>query len=137
MLNFQNSKIYKLVSNQSDDIYIGSTVHKLAGRLYKHKHKTNTCVSKSMFINDAIISIILIEAYPCNNKYELRAREHHYITTLQCINKYKPFDGDKQTYDKQYAKIYNKEHVVDIAIYNKKYRKWGRTKQNSILNVKK
>ena len=46
MPNYQNGKIYKLVSNISNDIYIGSTVNKLSHRLNKHKSKANKCVSK-------------------------------------------------------------------------------------------
>ena len=75
MPNYQNGKIYKLVSNISNDIYIGSTVNKLSHRLNAHKNKANECVSKQLFSNDAVIQIILIESYPCNNKSELKARE--------------------------------------------------------------
>ena len=61
MPNYQESKIYKLVSNISDDIYIGSTVNRLSHRLNQHKNKHNSCVSKNLFTNDAVIQIILIE----------------------------------------------------------------------------
>ena len=65
MPNYQDGKIYKLVSNISSDIYIGSTVNILTHRLNEHKKKTNPCVSKQLFANDAVIKIILIELYPC------------------------------------------------------------------------
>ena len=124
MPNYQESKIYKLVSNISDDIYIGSTVNRLSHRLNQHKCKQNSCVSKTLFTNDAIIQIILIESYPCNNKSELKAREHHYITTLTCINKHIPFVTDIVVVngnEKEWNKAYNVEHVVEKAIYNKEY----------------
>ena len=124
MPNYQNGKIYKLVSNISNDIYIGSTVNKLSHRLNAHKNKANECVSKQLFANDAVIQIILIESYPCNNKMELRAKEHHYITTLVCINKKIPFitdiviiNGDKKEWDK----AYRIEHVAEIAARKKTY----------------
>ena len=139
MPNYQNGKIYKLVSNISSDIYIGSTVNKLSHRLNAHKKKSNGCASKQLFANDAVIQIILIELCPCNNKMELRAKEHHYITTLGCINKRIPFvtdivvvNGDHREWDKAYNsehavevaarnKAYSLEHVVEIATYKKAY----------------
>ena len=124
MPNYQDGKIYKLVSNISTDIYIGSTVNKLSHRLNLHKHKTNKCVSKQLFTNDAVIQIILIEMFPCNCKIELKAREHHYITTLMCINKNIPFvtdivvvNGDK----KEWGKAYATEHADKIAVRQKTY----------------
>ena len=124
MPNYQNGKIYKLVSNISSDIYIGSTVNKLSHRLNCHKNKANKCVSKQLFANDAVIQIILIESCPCNNKSELTAREHHFITTLVCINKKIPFvtdivivNGDQKEWDK----AYRVEHLVEIAAYRKTY----------------
>ena len=124
MPNYQNGKIYKLVSNISSDIYIGSTVNKLSHRLNCHKNKANKCVSKQLFANDAVIQIILIESCPCNNKSELTAREHHFITTLMCINKHIPFvtdivvvNGDR----KEWLKAYVAAHVVEKAAYNESH----------------
>ena len=65
MPDFSKGKIYKLVSNISSDVYVGSCLVDLSKRLYQHKSKSNKAVSKSMFINDAIITIVLIEDFPC------------------------------------------------------------------------
>ena len=135
MPNYQNGKIYKLVSNISSDIYIGSTVNKLSHRLNMHKTKANKCVSKQLFTDDAVIQIILIESCPCNNKLELTAREHHYITTLMCINKHIPFvtdivivNGDRKEWQKAYVAAhvvekaaYNESHAVEISAQKKTY----------------
>ena len=124
MPNYQNGKIYKLVSKISNDIYIGSTVNRLCHRLHSHKKETNDCVSKQLFANDAVIQIILIESCPCNNKMELIAREHHYITTLVCINKKIPFITDIAIVNgnhKEWQKAYNKLHAVEIADKQKDY----------------
>ena len=91
MPDYSLSKIYKLVSNKTSDIYIGSCLMRLSSRLCTHKHKSNTCVSKKLFVNDAIITIVLIENFACNTKNELKARELHHITTNNCINVNKPF----------------------------------------------
>ena len=94
MPDFSKGKIYKLVSNISSDVYIGSCIIELCRRLSKHKSPSNNCASKSMFINDAIITIVLIENYPCETKNQLKARELHFMTTIDCININKPFITD-------------------------------------------
>ena len=125
MPNYQNGKIYKLVSNISSDIYIGSTVNKLSHRLCEHKNKSNQCVSKQLFANDAVIQIILIESCPCNSKSELIAREHYYITTLVCINKRIPFVtdifGDRKEWMKAWGKAYYESHADEMLVQNKAY----------------
>ena len=135
MPDFSKGKIYKLVSNKSSDVYIGSCLIYLSKRLYGHKSKYNNCVSKGMFVNDAIISIVLIEDCPCENKNQLKARELHYITTLQCINKNKPFisdiqiiNGDNKEWQKQYQAQYNETHKEEIkqqrALYNETHKNY-------------
>ena len=118
MPDFSKAKIYKLVSNKSSDVYIGSCIIELSKRFSVHKCKSNTCISKSMFINDAIITIVLIENYPCLCKNEMKARELHYITTLECINKNKPFVCDINYSDyKEWQKQYQLEHKEQIKQY--------------------
>ena len=124
MPDFSKAKIYKLVSNKSSDVYIGSCLVELSKRLSVHKAPSNLCVSKTMFIDDAVITIVLIENYPCLCKNEMKARELHYITTLQCININKPFisdiqiiDGDKKEWEKQYDKQYILEHKEEKKQY--------------------
>ena len=115
MPDYQNSKIYKLVSNKTSDIYIGSCLMRLSTRLSGHKSKSNKAVSRNLFINDAIITIVLIEKFPCNTKNELKARELYYITANNCINANKPFVcdipySDKKAWNKEYQQA-NKEHI--------------------------
>ena len=122
MPDYSLSKIYKLVSNKTSDIYIGSCLMRLSTRLSCHKQKDNTCVSKKLFIDNAIITIVLIENFPCNTKNELKARELFHITTNNCININKPFVceipfGDRKEYDK----IYNKEYYTNHKQEAKKY----------------
>ena len=126
MPDYQNSKIYKLVSNKTTDIYIGSCLMRLSTRLSNHKHKSNTTVSKKLFVDDAIITIVLIENFACNTKNELKARELHHITSNTCINANKPFVCDILISDrKEYDKIYNKEyytnHKEEAKEHNKAY----------------
>ena len=120
MPNFSKGKIYKLVSNKSSDVYIGSCLVDLSKRLYGHKSKSNKAVSKSMFVDGAIISIVLIEDCPCENKNQLKARELHYITTINCINKNKPYVSDIQIINgdnKEWHKQYTETHKEQKALY--------------------
>lgn len=77
-VDYSHGKIYKLVSNQTDAIYIGSTASALHQRLYQHKIASNKCFSKQLTQYDDC-RIILIEDYACNNKRELTAREYYQI----------------------------------------------------------
>ena len=137
MPDYQLSKIYKLVSNKTSDIYIGSCLMRLSTRLSTHKSKSNTTVSKKLFTDDAIITIVLIENFPCNTKNELKARELYYITTNNCINVNKPFVcdlpySDGKAWNKEYQQAnkeqlsayrneYNSINVEHIKEYQKKY----------------
>ena len=122
MPDFSKAKIYKLVSNKSSDIYIGSCLVELSKRFSVHKTPSNKCVSKSMFVDDAIITIVLIENYQCENKNQMKARELHYITTLQCINKNKPFVCDINYSDyKEWQKQYQLEHGEQIKQQKQQY----------------
>jgi len=83
---YKNGKIYKIISNFSDQIYIGSTTQPLNKRHYDHKKfykrylegKCNRTMS-SEIIKLGETDIILIESYPCENKNELHKRERYWI----------------------------------------------------------
>ena len=129
MVNYQEGKIYKIVSYQTDKIYIGSTCKTLlCQRFAGHKNnykkwlKNNPkCHKITSFellqYNDA--QIILLENFPCENKNELHAREYQLIQDNlnivvnhhknQYINKklYNQLPSVKE-YNKQYYKQYSK-----------------------------
>lgn len=93
---YQQGKIYEIVSGGKR--YIGSTTEKrLERRLQKHIYNKRAFekgnrewTSSYELIDKPDCQINLLELYPCNNRLELREREKHYITTLQCINKVIP-----------------------------------------------
>jgi hypothetical protein len=81
--------IYKLVSDKTDKIYIGSTIKNLTTRLYYHyknKDKDNTS-SKELLIHDDV-RIELIEPFLYNDVKELRQKEREYISKNKdiCVN---------------------------------------------------
>jgi hypothetical protein len=153
MVNFNNGKIYKLISNLSDKMYIGSTCQSLPRRKAKHKNdykrylegKANYMTSYEL-IKLGNIDIILLESFSCSNKEELYKKERYYIeNTENCINKVRPSITieDKEDYYKNYKevnkdkinkrqKIYNEEHKDKINEYQKVYREMKR----DIINQK-
>ena len=81
-----NAKIYKLINNYNDDIYIGSTCKELKNRYNYHKHDSEKEYNKQLplykWINEIgfhRFSIELIEEYPCKNQCELNKQQGYYI----------------------------------------------------------
>ena len=69
MVNYSNGKIYKIISDQTDLIYIGSTTQQLSKR--KQRHKSNKDCSSKEILQYEDARIILIEMFSCNCKEEL------------------------------------------------------------------
>jgi len=113
MNKYINGKIYKIVCNITDDVYIGSTIQTLKRRL--KKHMAMDCISKEI-IKNGNYKIELIEDYPCNNKRELELREQYYIDNNKCIN-IKNAYTDRKEYNKEY-RIKNKNKIKE---YDKEY----------------
>ena len=119
--NYQNGKIYKLWSLETDEIYVGSTCCPLYKRMSKHREALtmNTKNHRKLYIEmnrlgkDAF-SIELIENYPCTSIEELRKREGYWIREL------------KATLNIQIAgrtqKDYRDEHKEEMKEYLKQYR---------------
>ena len=85
---YQHAKVYKLVNNVDDKIYVGSTCNELSKRKYSHKamgrRKTDRYVYQHLNeIGWDNVSIILIEEVISFNKNQLRMREQYYIDLLK------------------------------------------------------
>ena len=92
MVNYQESKIYKIVSSNTDKCYVGSTTKSLSKRLSGHKAHMNCGrnTTSKQILELGNYSIELLELFPCNSKKELCERERYYIDTLNCVNKVIP-----------------------------------------------
>ena len=84
-MNYSQGKIYKIVDNTTDNIYIGSSCqNQLRKRLQQHvsdykryiEGKKGNCTSFDI-IKNGNYDIILIEEYPCMNKMQLHKRESY------------------------------------------------------------
>jgi hypothetical protein len=129
MPDYQLGKIYKIVDNTTNEIYIGSTCQKylstrLQGHLTKYKqYKNGKCgytTSFKIFENENY-DIVLLQNYPCNNKYELESKEREYIESLDCINKVIPTISIEER--KDYQKEYYQNNKDKINEKGKEYYK--------------
>jgi hypothetical protein len=126
MPNYQNGKIYKVVSDNSSDIYIGSTTESLSRRMSGHRKDYNgylkgirKYISRVKQIFDCEdCHIVLIEEYPCDSKEQLFMRERYHIENMTCVNKCVPIRDIKEQKQLDYQK--NKERYKQCA---KEYRK--------------
>ena len=126
MPNYQNGKIYKIISQHTDKCYVGSTTLKyLSLRLTKHRvsYKNNSPTTSKYILELGDYEIVLLELCPCNSKDELHKRERHYIDILDCVNKNKPRTKEEiKQYQFQYRvdnKDKSKEYYKDYRIKNK------------------
>ena len=80
MERYQNSKIYKIVCQETNEVYYGSTIKSLAHRLYQHiaDSKTNSSITSKRIIMRNNYKMELVENFPCETKAELRKREGLY-----------------------------------------------------------
>ena len=121
--NYENGKIYKIVSPNTELVYYGSTVQELRLRFSKHK-SDRVCLSRKI-IELGCASIELIKNFPCSCVEDLEDMEACYIRDdwAGCVNETVPGAirraGGKKAYDKQYKK----ENAVKIVGQNKQYYK--------------
>jgi len=84
MVNYSNGKVYKLINDVDDEIYIGSTCQSLAKRKGEHKVTARSNPNHKAFkhlntIGWEHVKIILIESVNAFSKDQLHQREQHYI----------------------------------------------------------
>ena len=134
MVKYENGKIYKLVNNVDDKIYVGSTCTTLVKRKYGHiyeiKINRNNCpvYVHLRTVGYENVEIILIEKYPCVDKMELHKRERYWIDYLNPelnfvipTRTYKEWRKDNAEIIKEKKKKYRKDNAEIIKEKNKKY----------------
>ena len=100
MSEYENGKVYKIVSPHTDKCYVGSTCQELKTRLSKHINdfKRDSYVTSKHIIKLGEYEIVLIENHSCENVKELETRERFYIESMNCVNVVKPGRSRKQHY---------------------------------------
>jgi len=123
-----NGKIYKIVDNTNDNIYIGSTCDSLKNRLSKHKASykiflkglINNIKSFDIMKNNNY-KIELLENCDIKTKQELLQRERYYIENNECLNKIVPGRNKKEYYDVNKDKINIKRNQMIDCECGRKY----------------
>jgi len=120
MNKYNDSKIYKIIDNTNDNVYIGSTCHKyLSQRLQKHiqgyrrylKGLEGRVTSYSILENNDY-NIILLENVNCETVDQLKARERYYIeNTPNCVNRNIPTRTSKEWCKQNYEA--NKDTILE------------------------
>ena len=134
-----NSKIYKIVDNTNDNLYIGSTCQSLKRRLSKHKcdykrFLKGLCTNVTSFdiIKNNDCKIELLENCEVKTKSELLAREKHFIENNECINKVIPGRTKEEYYiaNKEKIKEYRDTNEEKRNEYQKAYDDANKEKRN-------
>ena len=137
MPDYQKGKIYKLISDHTDEIYIGSTCqllcHRLSGHARDFREGKNQCTCRNMF-ELGKVKIVLIENVPCDSKEELYKRERHYIENMNCVNKLIP--GRTMAENYQDKKEHFKKRSLD-RYYATKEEISKKTKEYRLKNIDK
>ena len=125
---YQNGKIYKIVSKNTDMIYIGSTKKvKLKTRMNEHrcafKKGEEELDSHYMFLWDDA-EIKLIEDYPCKSKKELTTREQYYMDLYpDYIVNTRKASSDKKEQNRLYMRKRRAEGTIKEDTEKEKERK--------------
>lgn len=144
-MNYNNSKIYSIRSNQTDKIYIGSTTQSLSKRFSKHNCDYKSyLLGKYHYVTSFEICkyddsyIELIEEFSCNNVEQLCKREGELIRSYNCVNKCIAGRSVKEYYEDNKDKIIQNNQIYNknnIDKHNKSSKKYRETHKN-IINEK-
>ena len=127
MPDYSKGKIYKILNHIDDKIYVGSTIKTLSQRMAQHRSCVNGLRQSTLYkhmheIGIENFYIELIENYSCNDIYELRAREGHFIRQIGTLNK--QIAGITNQFDtlKEYKHYYYQNNLDIIKDKSKQYR---------------
>lgn len=123
---YQHGKVYEIVSNLTEKVYIGSTTSRLSLRMAQHRlayrkraagqpYNARTSAYEILVI-DPKAEIYLIENFPCQDRDELRSRERHWVEVYSdiCVNINWPIVSHEERLESQ-REYYqrNRESVIE------------------------
>ena len=125
MIDYKNGKIYQIVSEQTDKVYIGSTTQKLCKRMSDHRAtmRLSQCgITSKEILQFSDARILLIEEYPCDNKEQLLKREGEVMKTFENrVNKKIAGNMIGKT-QKEYDKQFHIDNIERMHAEGKAYR---------------
>ena len=128
--------IYKIISPNTQDVYIGSTKLKLTTRFSIHKSLYNKSTSKKI-INAGDSKIVCLEEGEFLDRKEAYNKEKEYIYKLRCegftvVNKNIPSQTTKEWYQ------LNKQKLKEYYLKNRdKYKQYYLDNRDYLLNKQK
>ena len=138
--DYSKGKIYKIINDIDDEVYVGSTVQRLCDRLAEHrrhsKRCSNMCYNHWNDIGWETIKIILIEDFPCERKEQLEACERYWIEQIGTLNKVIPTRTRNERYEankdiiKEQRKQYKEANKEVIKEKDKQYHEANKDKIN-------
>jgi len=113
--DYSKGKIYRIVSDKTDEVYIGSTVETLERRFSIHKSyfKIGRYCSSAEILKHGDARIELIKDFPCNSERELAKEEDKYI--LDCCKVVNCNRASRTVAE------YYQENRAEIAAQQKRY----------------
>ena len=121
-------KIYRLLDNTNDNVYIGQTRQKylsqrLSSHIYDYKHNTRKCTSRHI-IKNGDYRIELIE------ETDDKMRERYWVLNTECINKQIPGRTEREYREdnKDKSKEYREKNKEKTKEYQKEYREDNKEK---------
>jgi len=148
MSDFSRAKVYQLVNNVDDEVYVGSTCLTLSKRLAAHKSEAKKGPTRRVYAHVVATGgwanwqIVLVEDVPCANQHELWAHERRHIEVMGTLNKNIPGRAKSEWYAEnrdnlaekrreyyvanrdeiaEYQRAYAAEHQDKIAEYQREY----------------
>ncbi len=86
MSKYLTGKIYQIISEETNKVYIGSTINTLSVRMSQHisaykrwKNGNRNFCASFIILQYSNFAITLVEDYPCLSLQQLDAREKYYI----------------------------------------------------------
>ena len=106
-MDYSKAKIYKILNDVDDDIYIGATCQSLSQRMAEHRQNTGRKQTKEWKFYQKMrdlgvehFYIELVKEAPCETREQLRAIEGEYIRELGTLNT-KIAGRNKKQYDQE------------------------------------
>jgi hypothetical protein len=118
-------KIYRIVCNETDEVYFGKTTKTLLERLSEHKKTYNSCTSKQIIERN---NYYIEEINSTFDEIESIILERYYIENFECINIQVPGRTKIEYYEDNKDKIlkkckeYRELHKDEKRETDKKYR---------------
>jgi len=115
--DYSKTRVYQIVSEKTDKIYVGSTIQSLAERLRGHKAdmKAGTYCSSQEILKYGDAQIVLLEAFKeCQSEEQKRAYEYQWMQKkksegIELVNRNMPTRTQKERYNENHNDVVEKK----------------------------